>query len=130
MYLGANKSTVSYADAKQAVEKAYQRFGEPGPFDHLYDQPSSPPPKSALHLELVALLQSLRISQATPARDNSSDRLNYANANARDQTGRSSFYRGIYYHNCQEKGHYSTSCTRPSVSGAQRDANRRAIDGL
>lgn len=51
VYLGANKSTVSYADAKQAVKKAYQRFGEPSPFDHLYDKPSSPPPTSTLTLK-------------------------------------------------------------------------------
>lgn len=38
VYLGANKSTVSYADAKQAVEKAHQRFGEPSPFDDLNSQ--------------------------------------------------------------------------------------------
>ena len=70
VYLGANKSTVSYADAKQAVEKAYQRFGEPSPFDDLNNQPSSPPPTPALQSELVELLQSLRIPQAPPPSDN------------------------------------------------------------
>ena len=44
VYLGANKSTVSYANARKAVEKAYWRFGEPSPFDGLNDQPMSPPP--------------------------------------------------------------------------------------
>ena len=130
VYLGASKSTVSYADAKLAVEKAYQRFGEPGPFDHLYDQPSPPPPTPALQTELVALLQSLRVPQAPLPRDNLFYRQHYNNANARDQNGRPSFYRGIYCHNCREEGHYSTSCTRPIVSGAQREANRRAIDEL
>ena len=27
--LGAKKTTVSYTDTKQAIEKVYQRFGEP-----------------------------------------------------------------------------------------------------
>lgn len=31
VYLGAGKSTVTYAEAKQAVSKAYPRFGEPSP---------------------------------------------------------------------------------------------------
>ena len=48
VYLGANKSTVSYKEAKSAVEKVYQRFGEPSPFDNFNDQPSSPPPTLAL----------------------------------------------------------------------------------
>lgn len=77
MYLGANKSTVSYTDAKQAVKqavkKACQRFGKPSLFDHLYDQPSSPPPTPALRSELVALLQSLQTPQAPPPRDNTID---------------------------------------------------------
>ena len=131
VYLGANKSTVSYEEAKSAVEKAYQRFGEPSPFDNLNDQPSSPPPTPTLQSELVALLQSLRIPQAAPpSRDNPSYRPNYASGNSRDQIGRSSFYRGIYCHNCREKDHYSTSCPWLIISGAQRDANRRAIDEL
>lgn len=41
-----------------------------------------------------------------------------------------SFYRGIYCHNCCEEGHYSTSCTRPVVGRAQREANKRAINEL
>ena len=56
VYSGANKSTVSYEEAKSAVKKAYQRLGKPSPFDNLDDQPSLPPPTPALHLELVALL--------------------------------------------------------------------------
>ena len=62
VYLGAKKSTVSYAEAKSAVEKAYQRFGKPSPFDNLNDQPFLPSPTSALNSELVALLQSFWIS--------------------------------------------------------------------
>ena len=131
MYLGAKKSTVSYAEAKSAVEKSYQRFGELSPFDNLNDRPSSPPPTPALQSELVALLQSLRILQAvTPSRDNPSYRPTYASANAQNQNSRPSFSRGIYCHNCCEEGHYSTSCPRPVVNGAQRDAYRRAIDKL
>lgn len=80
--------------------------------------------------ELVALLQGLRIPQPAPFRDNPSYRPNYTNANVRDQNGRQSVYRRIYCHNCREEGHYSTSCTRPVVSGAQREVNRRAIDEL
>ena len=132
VYLGADKTTVTYAEAKQAVGKAYQRLGEPSPLDQLYDKPTSPPPTPipALQSELVALLQSLRIPQAPPSRDNPFYRPNYANASVRDQNDCSSFYRGIYCYNCYEEGHYSTSCTRPVVSGAQREANKRAIDEL
>lgn len=130
VYLGANKSTVNYADARQAAEKAYQRFEEPSPFDGMNSQPFSPPPTPTVQSELVALLQGLRILQSAPLRDNPSYRPNYVNANVRDQNGCPSFYRGIYCHNCREEGHYSTSCTRPVVSGAQREANRRAIDEL
>lgn len=36
VYLGAGKLSVKYTEAKQAVEKAYQRFGEPSPFDTLH----------------------------------------------------------------------------------------------
>ena len=66
VYLGAKKSTVSYAEAKSAVGKAYQRFEEPSSVDNHNDQPSSTPPTPALQSELIAFLQSLRISQATP----------------------------------------------------------------
>ena len=64
VYLVAKKSTVSYSEAKPAVEKFYQRFGEPSSFDNLNDQPFSPFPTPALQSEIVALLQSLRILQA------------------------------------------------------------------
>ena len=57
-------------------------------------------------------------------------RSNYYGANPQDQAGRSPFYRGVHCHNYREEGHYSTSCTKPVVSGAQREANRRAIDEL
>ena len=70
VYLGANKSTVSYEEAKSAVEKAYQRFGEPSPFDNVDDQSSLPLPTPALHSKLVALLQSLWIPQAAPPSQN------------------------------------------------------------
>ncbi len=33
VYLGADKSTVTYTEAKEAVDKAYQQFGEPSPLD-------------------------------------------------------------------------------------------------
>ncbi len=80
---------------------------------------------------MVALLQKLRISQAaSPFQDNPSYRLTYSGANAENQNGRLLFYRGIYCHNCCEEGHYSTSCPWLVVSGAQRAANRRAIDEL
>lgn len=81
VYLGAKKSGVCYVDARQAVEKAYQRFREPSPFDDLRSQPSSPPPTPALYSELVAFLQCLRIpqAQALPPRDVPSYRINYAN---------------------------------------------------
>lgn len=71
VYLGAKKITVSYADAKQAVEKAYQRFGEPSPSDNLRSQPSSRPP-TPLQSELVALLQALRIPPPAPLQVNPS----------------------------------------------------------
>ena len=131
MYLGAKKSTVSYAEAKSAVKKAYRQFGKSSPSDNLNDQPSSPfytPPHQS---ELIALLQSLRIPQAAPlSQDNLSYRPTYVSANAQNQNSRLLFYRGIYCHNCCEEGHYSTSCPWPVVSGAQRDANRRAINEL
>ena len=87
VYLGANKLTVSYVDARQAVEKAYQRFGEPGLFDDLRSQPFSPLLTSALYSELVALLQCLQIpqAQALPLRNIPSYWLNYANINVGDQ---------------------------------------------
>lgn len=56
VYLGTNKSTVSYTDAKLVVEKAYQQFGKPASFDRLYNQPSPPLSTLALETELVALL--------------------------------------------------------------------------
>lgn len=55
VYLGADKSTVNYTEAKQVVEKAYQRFGEPNPFNNLHSHPSSPLP-IPVQSELVALL--------------------------------------------------------------------------
>lgn len=48
VYLGVNKSRVSYAEAKCAIKKAYQRFGEPSPFDNLNNQYFLPLPTSAL----------------------------------------------------------------------------------
>ena len=92
VYLGADKSKVTYTEAKQAVSKTYQRYGKPSPLDQLNDQPVSPPPTPTVQSELVALLQGLRITQALLARDNISYRQNYP---ARDQSSRSSFYRGI-----------------------------------
>ena len=80
--------------------------------------------------ELVAFLQALRIPPPAPLQDSPPDRFDYSNANMRDQNGRLTFYRGIHCHNCWEEGHYSTSCTKPVVSGAQCEANRRAIDEL
>ena len=130
VYSGADKSTVTYTEAKRAVSKAYTRFGEPSPLDELHDPPFSPPPPTPVQSELVALLQALRIPPPAPLRDNSPYRANYGNANGRDQNSRPSFYQGIYCYNCREEGHYSTSCTRPVVSGAQRNANRWAIDEL
>ncbi len=129
VYLGAGKGTVTYAEAKQAVGRAYQRFGEPSPLDELNSPPTSPfpTPTPTVQSELVALLQALRIPQAPVPRENASSRQNYP---PRDQLTRATFYRGIYCHNCREEGHYSTSCTRPAVSGAQRKANKRGIDEL
>ena len=131
VYLGAKKSIFSYAEAKSAMEKVYQRFGEASLFGNLNDEPSSLPSTPALQSELVALLQSFWIPQIAPlSQDNPSYRPTYSNANAQNQNGRLSFYRGIYCHNCCEEGHYFISCPRPVVSGAQRDANKRAIDKL
>ncbi len=131
VYLGPKKPTVSYAEAKSAVEKAYQRFGELSLFDNLNDKPSSPHSTPALQLELVTLFQSLQILQtALPSQDNPSYRLLYASANAQNQNSRLLFYRGIYCHNCYEKSHYCTSCPRPVVSGALQDANKKVIDEL
>ncbi len=77
------------------------------------------------------MLQSFQIPQAAPpSQDNLSYRLTYSSANAQNPKGPQSFYRGIYCHNCCEEGYYSTSCPRQVVSGAQRDANMRAIDEL
>ncbi len=127
IYLGANKSTISYEDAKRAVKKAYQQFRKPGLIDHLYNQPSSPPLIPALQSELVTLLQRLQILQATPPRDNPFYPPNYANANIQDQNSRVSIDQGIYCHNYRKKSYYSTSCTR---LGAQRTAKRKAIHEL
>lgn len=76
-------------------------------------------PTTPVQSELVALLQALKIPQAASPRDNIGYRTNYTNANTRDQPGRLPFCRGIYCNNCREESHYSTSCTRPVVSGAQ-----------
>ena len=77
------------------------------------------------------MLQSLRIPQAAPpSQGSASYRPTYKSANAQNQNGCLSFYRGIYCHNCCEEGHYSTSFSRPVVSGTQRDANRMTIDEL
>ena len=129
VYLGAQRSAVSYMDARQAVEKAYQRFGEPSPFDNLRSQPSSPSP-TLVQSELVALLQALRDPPPAPLQADPPYRPNYGNANmrAQNQNARPTFYRGIHCHNCREEGHYSTSCTRPIVSGAQRNFNRWAVE--
>lgn len=43
IYLEADKSTVTYTEAKQTVSKAYTQFGEPSPLDQLYDPPFSLP---------------------------------------------------------------------------------------
>ena len=80
VYLGAQKSAVSYMDALQAVEKAYQRFGELSPFDDLRSQPFSPPP-TPVQSELVALLRGLRIPPPAPPRDSPPNRFDYSNAN-------------------------------------------------
>lgn len=129
VYLGAQRSAVSYMDARQAVEKAYQRFGEPSPFDDLRSQPSSPSP-TLVQSELVALLQALRFPPPAPLQDDPPYRPNYGNANmqAQNQNARPTSYRGIHCHNCREEGPYSTSCTRPIVSGAQRNFNRWAVE--
>ena len=81
VYLGANKSTVSYADAKQAVKKSYQRFRDPSPFDDLNSQLSLPHPTLTMQSELVALSQSLGIPQLASSRDNTMYWPNYTNAN-------------------------------------------------
>ena len=91
VYLGANKSTVTYTKAKQAVSKSYTRFGEPSPLDQLHDSPFSPPP-TPVQSELVALLQALRIPQPAISRDNTGYRSNHNGANPRDQAGCSLFY--------------------------------------
>lgn len=77
VYLGADKSTVTYAEAKQAVSKAYQWFDELSPLDQLGAQPTYLPSTPALNSELVALLQALRIPQAPVPRDNIPYQLNY-----------------------------------------------------
>ena len=130
VYLRADKSTVTYTEAKQAVGKAYQRFGKPSSLDQLYDQPVFPPP-TPIQSKLVALLQALKIPQlAVLPRDNTRYRSNYFNANYQAQYCCLSFYQGIYCHNCREKSHYSISCTKPIVSEEQRKANKRAIEEL
>lgn len=42
VYLEADKTKVTYTEAKQAVSKAYRRFSEPSPLDQLHGQPISP----------------------------------------------------------------------------------------
>ena len=98
VYLGADKSTVTYTEAKQAVSKAYQRFGEPSPLDQFHDPSFSPPP-TPVQSELVSLLQALRIPQPIPPRDNAEYRSNYVNANAQNHIACLLFYRYIYCHN-------------------------------
>lgn len=129
VYLGADKSTVTYTKAKKVISKAYTRFGEPSPLDQLHDPQSSLPP-TPVQSELVVLLQALKIPQPALPRDNTGYKSNHSGANAQDQAGCSPFYLGIHCHNCREEVHYSTSCTKPAVNGAQRKANRRAIDEL
>ena len=129
VYLGPNKSTVTYTKAKQAVSKVYTWFGEPNPLDQLHNLPFSLLP-TPVQSELVALLQALRIPQSAISRDNTGYRSNHNSANLQDQAGRSPFYQGIHCHNCREEGYYSTSCIKPVISGAQRKANRQAIDEL
>lgn len=101
VYLGADKGTVNYTDAKQAVGRVYQRFGELSPLDQLHSQPISPhSPTPTVQSELVVLLQALRIPPAPMPRENAPYKQNYP---PRDQPARANFYRGIYYHNCLEK---------------------------
>lgn len=129
VYLGADKNTVTYTEAKQAVSKAYTRFGKPSPLDQLHDLPFSPLP-TPVQSELVVFLQALRIPQPAIPRDNTGYRSNHNGINPQDQASRSLFYWGIHYYNCREEGHNFTSCTQPVVSGAQCKINRRAIDEL
>lgn len=117
VYLGANKSTISYVDARQTIEKAYQRFGEPSFFDNLCNQPSSSF-SSLVELELVTLLQSFRIPPPISLQDNPLQQSNFDNASRQDQNGCLSFYCRIYCHNCCKEDHYSTSCSRPVVNRA------------
>lgn len=74
--------------------------------------------------------QAVRIPPPASLRDNPPYHFNHSNPNMRDQNGRPTFFRGIYCHSCREEGHYSTSCTRPVVSEAQKNADRWAIDEL
>ena len=55
VYLGANKSTIIYTEANQAISKAYKRFGKPILLNQLHNLPFSPP-STLVQLKLVALL--------------------------------------------------------------------------
>ena len=111
------------------IESSRNIYVPTSPFDDLRSQPSSPP-LTPVQSELIALLRALRIPPPAPLRDSPPNRFDYSNANMRDQNSRPTLYRGIHCHNCWEEGHYSTSCTKPVVSEAQREANRRVIDEL
>lgn len=83
IYLEAQKSTVSYMNTRQAVEKSYQRFGKPSLFDGLRSQSSSSLP-TPIQSKLIALFQALRIPPLAPLSDNPLHYFNYYNANMWD----------------------------------------------
>lgn len=84
VYLGVQKSFISYIYVKKAVEKAYQRFRKLKLFDNLHNQLFSPL-LTSVQSELVALFQVLKILLPIFLQDNLPHHFNYSSANIQDQ---------------------------------------------
>lgn len=122
-----DKKNVSYAEAKDAVIKAHQRFARPDTFNtfhnYLLPIPSTPSTQS----DLVASsqrLRGLRGLRSPQQKDSTLYRPLITDANSQNHP------RSICCYHCWEEGHYYTSCTKPVVSSAQRETSKLAINDL
>lgn len=125
-----NKTNVSYAEAKDAVVKAHRRFARPDTFNPIYNCLPPKPSTPCTQSDLVTSSQRHRELRSLQTRDNTPYRPLIVDAKSQNQTGRIQVPHGINCHDSWEEGHDYTSCTKPIVSSAQREASRLAINGL